>query len=56
MSSFIMGVKDPKSGRIHEILCHDNYYGRHKYGYRLNVEDSPYMTEKEFCERYELEE
>ncbi len=51
MSSFTTKAKHKETGEIHEIFCHDDYFGKHVYGYQ--VPDGGYITEKQFRERYE---
>ncbi len=51
MSNYTIKAKHKKTGEIHEIFCHDDYYSGHKYGYKTL--DGRYINEKTFCERYE---
>lgn len=51
MSSFITKAKHKKSGEIHEIFCHDDYFGPHKYGYRTPA--NKVLNQAEFDRQYE---
>jgi hypothetical protein len=53
MSSYITKAKEKATGEIHEIFCHDDYFGKHEYGYQRCIEGETYMTEKQFRNKYE---
>ncbi len=56
MSSFKITARHNASGELQEIWCIDDYFGRHKYGYIVNMESGSAMNEIEFYEQYTLEE
>ena len=33
MSSFIKKLKHPKTGKLQQAFCIDDYFGQHRYGY-----------------------
>jgi len=53
MSSYIKKLKNPKTGKMQEVLCLDGYYGGHKYGYafRKDGKDADWNN----CEDYEFD-
>lgn len=51
MSSFMRKFKHRASGEIHEVLCWDDYYGNHNYGYKVPSGDV--LTQDQFDEKYE---
>lgn len=51
MSSYTIKVKHRKTGEIHEIFCHDDYFGKHQYGYKT---PDGYLDEKIFGREYEM--
>lgn len=50
MSTFKIKARDKKTGTMHDVLCIDDYFGKHKYGY---VCGDKVMTKSEFYEQYE---
>lgn len=52
MSSFKTKFRNKSTGEIHEVLCLDDYFGRHNYGYEL-VGASRVLGEDEFKHQYE---
>lgn len=50
MSSYYAEFKNKKTGHIARVLCWDDYFGRHKYGYVFN--DDTVLTEDEMSEQY----
>ena len=56
MSSFTVQAKHRASGKTHEVLAMDDYFGKHRYGYIPNVEGGTALTEEQFHLQYEMEE
>lgn len=53
MSNFMTKARHRRTGEVREILCLDDYFGQHKYGY---IWEDKAMTECEFMEEYEMED
>ena len=51
MSSFYINAKHKKTGEIHRVLCIDDYFGKHKYGYQVG--DGFAITQSMFDAQYE---
>ena len=51
MSSYMAKARHRETGKIHNIFCFDDYYGRHQYGYDDGMK---VMREKEFNDNYEV--
>jgi hypothetical protein len=61
MSNFIAKLKNPKTGRMTDAFCIDNYFGNGIYGYglRKDGEDADWedsMSEFGKCDFYKEEE
>lgn len=56
MSSFYVLAKEKATGKTSYIFCMDDYFGRHKYGYILNLgqENWSALTKEQFEEQYEI--
>lgn len=46
MSSFYDNKYNPRSKKTEKCFCHDDYFGRHRYGYCFDGEEK-YYTEQE---------
>ena len=55
MSSFRVTVKHKDTGKMTEVWCLDDYFGRHRYGYVPNIEGGEALTEEEFNKQYEVQ-
>lgn len=51
MSSYNASFKDKTTGEIVSVLCWDDYFGRHRYGYKMP--NDKVLTETELGEHYE---
>ena len=58
MSSFRIKATNKATGEEVEVWCIDDYFGKHKYGYILNMAQpvGTALTEKEFEELYDVQE
>jgi len=56
MSNFKIKAKHKNSGAIHDIWVIDNYFRGSEYGYVPNVKGHVAMTEKQFYNKYEVED
>lgn len=52
MSSHHDTAINPRTGRKERVLCMDDYFGRHRYGYRFDGEEHVYREgEIEFAKQ-----
>lgn len=49
MSSFTATFEHKTTGELVQVLCLDDYFGRHKYGYKVG---DKILNEAEFDEQY----
>ena len=53
MSNFEATCKNRKTGEISSVICIDDYFGKHQYGYK--VDDNIHIYNEEyFSKHYEL--
>lgn len=55
MSTFCIQAKSKKTGIVYKVLCRDDYFGSHKYGYIVQYPLNPdheVLTEEQFDERF----
>lgn len=61
MSTFIKELVNPKTGKTQKAICHDDHFGKHKYGYGFKKDGSDFEIEdindmRETCDFYKEEE
>lgn len=52
MSSYIKKLKNPKTDKLQEALCLDDFYGNHRYGYAFRKDGS----NADYWDSYDLED
>ncbi len=50
MSSFMLTATNKATGKKHEVLCLDDYFGRHQCGYI--VKGLEVLTEEQFMQQF----
>lgn len=51
MSSFITLCKNRKTNELLEVICIDDYFGKHQYGFNV-AETTGYLNEDQFFRDY----
>lgn len=62
MSSYNALLKHPKTGKLQGVLCIDDYFGKHRYGYAFkkdgtactfedSIEDCDVFSHEELCNK-----
>lgn len=52
MSTFYIQAKSKKTGIVYKVLCRDDYFGSHKYGYIVGDAGMEVLTEEQFDKRF----
>lgn len=52
MSSYIQKLKNPKTDKLQEALCLDDFYGSYRYGYAFKKDGS----DADYWDSYDLED
>ena len=54
MSSFCAQFRNKKTGEVHNFHCRDDFFGRHRYGYVLDIDGHKrVLNEDEMQQEYE---
>jgi hypothetical protein len=56
MSNYSCQIKIKSTGEIHDATALDNFFGKHKYGYKLNFQSPISVYKEEEVEELPLEE